>query len=134
MKNEVPDFNSWLELESARIMVLSKKDRTALIEARSYRKKTETEKWQTGTAISFFGKETLKLWSIFISDEEIRFSALKTDEGKWEISVPIFEDGQNKGIISSCIEGIENPFIEISIITAKGRIERKVFKNNPPPR
>ena len=133
MKNEIPDFNSWLELEAIRDVILCE-DGTTLMEIRNYRKKIDGGKWQTGTAISFFGKEALKLWNIFISDEEIRFSALKTDEGKWEISVPIFEDGQNKGIISSCIEGIENPFIEISIITAKGRIERKVFKNNSPPR
>ncbi|MEK7462838.1 MAG: hypothetical protein AAB621_00520, partial [Patescibacteria group bacterium] len=112
--------------------------RTALIKARRYRKKTESGKWQTGTAISFFGKEALKLWNFFISDEEIHFSALKTDEGKWEISVPLLKEKQGgpedgRGIISPHIEGVENPFIKITLITANGRIERTIFKNDIPP-
>ena len=138
MKNEIPDFNSWLELEAIRDVILCE-DGTTLMETRNYRKKIDDGKWQTGSMVSFFGKEALKLWNIFISDEEIHFAALKTDEGKWEISLPIFEEERgksenNKGTISRHIEGVENPFIEISIITAKGRIERRVFKNNLPPR
>lgn len=138
MKNEIPDFSLWLELESERNVVLSK-DGTALMESRRYRKETDDGRWQTGTMISFFGKETLKLWNIFVSDEEIRFSALKTDEGKWEISLPIFkeerdESKNNKGTLSTHIEGEENPFIKTSIITANGRIERTIFKNDIPPR
>ncbi|MDO8443303.1 MAG: hypothetical protein Q7S81_03580 [bacterium] len=138
MENEIPDFNSWLELESVRNVILFK-DRTALMEVRKYRKRADDGIWRTGTAIYFFGKEALKLWNIFVSDEEIIFGALKTDEGKWEISVPVFKEGEdesekNKGTISPHVGGEENPFIIISIVTANGRIERTIFKNDVPPR
>lgn len=134
MENKIPDFSSWLEIESAK-KIIPLRDGTIIMELRKYRKKMSDGRWQTGSIIYFFGKETLKLWNIFISDEEILFSALKTEEGKWEISVPVFKEGQggaenNRGTISPHIEGEKNPFITISILTANGRIERTIFKNN----
>lgn len=136
MENEIPDFNSWLELEAVKT-VIALKDGTVLMVLRKYRKKDNNGKWRTGATMSFFGKEAFISWSIFISDEEIIFGALKTEEGKWEMGLPIIKgqsDENNRGTISPHIEGEKNPYMEISIVTARGRISRIIFKNDPPPR
>ena len=138
MKNRIPDFSQWIESEADK-KVAPFKDGTTLLEIRIYRNKLDDGRVQTGTAINFFGKEVLKLWNIFISDEEFVFSALMTDEGEWEISVPISKDesvdsNEKRGIIIPHIDRTIHPYIQVSIQTSKGRIERIVYKNNLPPR
>lgn len=133
----MPDFNLWLELEAVRTVIVLT-DGTVLMVLKKFRKRADNGRWRTGAMMSFFGKEAFKSWSIFVSDEEIVFGALKTEEGKWEVGLPIFKNGQNdsesnRGTISPHIDGEKNPYIEISIVTARGRISRTIFKNDPPP-
>jgi len=137
MEKEIPDFNSWLELEAVKTVV-ALKDGTVLMVLKKFRKKADNGKWQTGVSMSFFGQEVFRSWNIFVDKEELVFGAIKTEEGKWEIGVPIFKDepgpANSGGTFSSHTDGEQNPYIELSIVTIHGRITRTVYKNGPPPR
>jgi hypothetical protein len=139
MNNEMPDFNSWQEVESSSTTGMFT-DGTIFLEVKKYERITEDKKLQIGSEMRFFGKDVLKIWSIFISDEEVLLKALKTDEGKWEMGLPTIKenpDSLEKGrvTISAHIKGEENPFVSVSMFKLDGtEIERIVFKNSDPPK
>lgn len=144
MNNKIPDFSLWIESEADKKIALFK-DGSMLMEIRTYKNKlygdrVNDKKLQVGTSINFFGKEVLRTWNIFISDEEFIFSALMTDEGKWEIGIPISKEeaesddsNEKKGRVSLHITGMANPYVQVSILTSNGRIERVIYKNSLPP-
>lgn len=137
MKDRIPDFSLWIESEADKKVALFT-DGTILMEIRSYKNKLSDGRSQVGTAINFFGKEVLRLWNIFISDEEFIFSALMTDEEKWEISIPIPKEGLDdsnlkRGVIVPHITGMLYPYVDVYIFTSKGKIERRICKNDIPP-
>lgn len=139
MKSEIPDFASWLEVKSASTKEFFD-DGTIFLEVRRYEKMCDNKKIQIGSTMNFFGKEVLKIWSIFISDEEVLLKAIKTDSGKWEVGLPTLKedpDGSEKGkvVISVHIRGEKNPYVKVSMPVMDGTIiERKIFKHNDPPK
>lgn len=137
MKNEIPDFSSWQETERS-ISMLS--DKTVFLEVRAYKGKMEGGKSQTGRIVYIFGKEVLRAWSIFISDEEVLLKALKTEEGKWEMGIPVLKEISDEFkraevMVSVHIKNEQNPFIKIVMFKPDGAaIERTIFKNDDPPK
>jgi hypothetical protein len=139
MEKEIPDFSLWREVESASTTGMFS-DGTVFLEVKKYEKILKDNKIQTGSTMCFFGKEILKMWSIFISDEEVLLKALKTDEGKWEVGLPVIKENSDspensKVKISVHVEGEKNPFVSVSMFRPDGSmVERVVFKNDDPPK
>jgi hypothetical protein len=138
MDNEIPDFILWREVKAlSTTETLS--DGTIFLEVKTYERIGKDKKIQIGSEVCFFGKEVLKIWSIFISDQKIFFKALKTDKGEWEMGLPIIKenpDSLKKGrvTISAHIEGEKNPFVSVSMFKIDGTlVKRTIFKKNDPP-
>lgn len=119
MEPEIPDFKDWHEIKKngKEIRFPSGK---IFLKLSSYVKCESATKMYEGMGASFFGKETFKVWiGPDASGVNTKLIAVKLDDGKWDISIPIHEGDDVKKFFT-IDEDDENLIIKINLLTKSG--------------
>ena len=126
MKSGIPDFKDWTEIKkNGRVSFFGDK---LFAELRSYVKYEPPDKLFAGTSILFYGKETIKVWTIALLPgiEAREVMALCLEDGEWVMSLPINKDQDNSKIL--ILDGSpDSPYMKISILTASGWKSRTIM-------